>query len=415
MMPDFDSRLRDYAEIIVRVGLNLQRGQRLLLAEPYELQGVARSTAPLVDAVKSAAMRAGCPEVEIIWGDADRLRKFAASKDWSGLARLVTDNADKMDEHVQNGDAVAFLLGSHPALMEGLPSRQVAQARNICGEHFGAIAQQLIHGATNWTAVPAPSPEWADAAFRELPAEQRLDALWDTVFASTRVTPAESVLPVAESAESRLAQSLAAWDAHLKALTQHRDALNAQRFRSIHFQGPGTDLIVTLPPEHLWCTACLRSKAGVDFVANLPTEEVFTLPHKDSAHGTARIARPVTFGGMIIDGIELEFAQGRIVNATARSGDSLLQRLITTDPGASRLGEIALTGMFGRGAEIVASTPPWASGRLLHHVLLDENASSHFALGEGYGFCLSRPNPDALNRSLIHVDLSLAATANLRK
>jgi len=414
MIPDFERRLRDYAEVIVRIGLNLQRGQRLLMAEPYELQGVARSALPLVEAVKAAAMTAGCAGVEIIWGDAARLREFAVKKDWTGLSRLATNNAGQMEAYVHNGDALLFLLGSHPTLMEGLPSRQVAQARNICGEDFGAIAHELVQGATNWTAVPAPSSGWADMAFPELAPEQRLDALWATVFAALRIKAARES-SAGDQSDTCLSQSISDWKTHLQALASHRDELNARRFRSIQFLGPGTDLIVAMPREHVWCTACLRSKTGIEFVANLPTEEVFTLPHKDSAHGTARIVRPITFGGAIIDGIELEFAQGRIVNATARTGDALLQRLITTDPGACRLGEIALTGDFIRNTEIGASAPPWASGRLLHHVLLDENASSHIALGEGYGFCLSLPNPDALNRSLIHVDLSLNATANLRK
>ena len=128
----------------------------------------------------------------------------------------------------------------------------------------------------------------------------------------------------------------------MKALEQRRDELNGQRFKSIRYEGPGTDLTVDLPREHLWCTASLRSKAGVRFVANLPTEEVFTLPHKDSARGKVRIARPITFGGAVIDGIELEFQRGRVINATARTGDLLLQRLLSTDPGACRLGEVAL-------------------------------------------------------------------------
>src|SRR4051794_31523919 len=114
MMSDFESRLRDYAEVIVRVGLNLQRGQRLLIAEPYELQGVARSAQPLVEALKTAASGIGSPEVEIIWGDAARLRGYAANKDWRQLARLATENADKMEAYVQNGDALLFLLGSQP-------------------------------------------------------------------------------------------------------------------------------------------------------------------------------------------------------------------------------------------------------------------------------------------------------------
>jgi aminopeptidase len=195
--------------------------------------------------------------------------------------------------------------------------------------------------------------------------------------------------------------------------------LNAQRFKSLTYQGEGTHLTVTLPPEHLWCTASLRTKTGVPFVANLPTEEVFTLPDKDSAHGTVRIARPITFGGSVIDGIELEFQRGRVVKASARTGDALLQRLLDTDAGACRLGEVALVDNEPEWAPVSPPSPiaggnTGGSPRLFHHALLDENACSHLALGEGYGFCLKSPNSAALNRSLIHVDLPVAAKANLR-
>jgi len=417
MMHNFTSQLRDYAEVIVHVGLNLQPGQRLLIAEPYELQGVARSAEVLVDAVKSAAMVAGSVPpagIEVIWGDAAGLRGFAERKDWRGLAQLADANAGKMENYVRNGDALLFLLGSHPSLMDGIPSKQVAQARNLCSEHFGPVAQQLVQGGTNWTAAPAPSTEWADVVFQDRLPPERLDALWETVFAAMRIEKYnDTEKSLAE--RSPTSATLEAWRRHLGDLTRRRDALNAQRYKSIHFQGAGTDLTVNLPRDHLWCTACLRSKGGIDFVANLPTEEVFTLPHKDSAHGHVRIARPVTFGGAVIDGIELEFNHGQVTRASAQRGDFLLQRLLATDPGAGRLGEIALAGNFS-GTEISsASTAQWAKDRLLHHVLLDENAASHIALGEGYGFCLREPNPDALNRSLIHVDLSVDATANLRR
>lgn len=349
MNPDFSYRLRDYAEVIVRVGLNLQPGQRLLIAEPYELQGVNRGAASLVEAIKTAALTTGSPTraIEVIWGDAAGLREFTIRKDWRGLARLVDTHAEIMADYVRNGDALLFLLGSHPALMDGIPSRQVAQARNLCSEHFGPIAQQLVQGATNWTAAPAPSTDWAEVVFQHLPARERLDALWSTVFEATRIGKYQAANLASD--QSLLPTTLRAWDEHLKTLSEQRDALNAHRFRAVHFQGDGTDLTVHLPPDHVWCTACLRSKAGIDFVANLPTEEVFTLPHKDSARGRVRIVRPVTFGGTVIDGIELEFQEGRVTRASAQRGDFLLQRLLATDPGASRLGEIALVGDFNDG------------------------------------------------------------------
>ncbi len=414
MTHEFNSRLRNYAEVIVRVGLNLQPGQRLLIAEPYELQGVARTAESLVEAIKIAALAAGCPSpsaIEVIWGDAARLRQMTEQKDWRDLAQLAGHNAEKMAGYIQRGDALLFLLGSNPTLMNGLPSKQVAQARNLCSEHFGPVAQQLVQGITNWTAAPAPSPEWADAVFADLAAPARLDALWATVFDAMRI---ERYADYSADA-SRITTTLTAWSTHLKTLERRRDELNAQRFKFLRFEGPGTDLTVNLPPEHQWCTAGLRTKNGINFVANLPTEEVFTLPHKDSAHGAVRIARPITFGGAIIDGIELEFTRGQVTRATAKRGDMLLQRLLATDPGAARLGEIALIGDFSGLPASGSSAPAWAGTRLLHHVLLDENAASHIALGEGYGFCLRSPDPDALNRSLIHVDLSVAATANLDK
>ncbi len=417
-MTHSEPRLAAYAAVIVQVGLNLQPGQRLLIAEPYELQGVSRSAEKLVAAVTNAALASGCPSpaaIEIIWGDPTRLREFAANKNWRGLTRLVADNATKMNDCVQRGDAILFLLGSQSGLMEGIPPQQVAEARAICSSYFGGIARQLMQGATNWTATPSPSPEWADLVYADLPPEQRMPALWAAVFDAIRMPPcdANSTAAVATLPPTGI---LTAWATHLRTLQKHRDDLNTQRFKSLHYQGEGTDLTVTLPAEHLWCTAHLRSKAGFSFVANLPTEEAFTLPHRDSAQGTVRVARPITFGGSVIDGIELEFARGCVVKATAKTGETLLHRLLETDAGACRLGEVALVGENLSRSEIPNEIlpPAWAKQRLFHHALLDENACSHIALGDSYGFCLSSPNPSALNHSLIHIDLPIAAKANLR-
>jgi aminopeptidase len=397
MLPDFAPRLRAFAEVIVRGGLNLQPGQRLLIAEPYELQGVARSAEVIVDAVRTAALEAGCPgpaAIEVIWGDGARLREFAEKKDWRGFARLVGTNAAAMQDYVRNGDALLFLQGSQPHLLDGIPTTQVAELRRISWEYFGPVAQQLMTGATNWTVAPAPSPAWANVVYADLRSEQRLAALWSEVFEACHVAPVLSAVPDGNPT----AQARAVWQAHLQALQKRRDDLNARQLTTLRYVGEGTDLTVALPPGHSWCTAQLTTGSGVSFVANLPTEEVFTLPHRDSSEGRVRVSRPIIYGGAAIEGIDLEFRRGRVVKATAKSNAPLLQQLLATDEGSARLGEVAL---------VLNETSLTRSGRLYHHALLDENASNHVALGEAYGFCLRAPDPAAMNRSLIHVDLPL--------
>lgn len=441
MPSDFEPRLAAFVEVIVRVGLNLQPGQRLLIAEPYELQGVARSAEMIVEAVRKAA----ATDVEVIWGDGAQLRQFAVNKDWRGFVRQVGANARRMQEFIENRDALLFLQGSQPRLLDGVPAEHTAELRRLGWEHFGPIAQQLVLGATNWTVAPAPAPAWAHAAYADLPSDQRFAALWDDVFEALRIPrwsatsgravenppgllcqgsgalakPKQPAIALA-TAGGRVPPEdspITVWQQHLTALRQQCDNLNAQRLRTLRYKGAGTDLTVALPPGHLWCTAQLATKSGLSFVANLPTEEVFTAPHRDSAEGTVQVARPISYGGAVIDGIELELKRGRVVTASARTGASLLTRLLETDEGAGQLGEVAVVGNARRSPPPEPGlsghkAPPanWQnSGRLFYHPLLDENAQSHIALGEAYGFCQRPPDPAALNRSLVHVDLPLAA------
>lgn len=385
MLPDFEPRLRAFAEVVIRVGLNLQPGQRLLIAEPYELQGVARSAEVIVEAV----VRAAQADVEIIWGDGPRLREFAVNKDWRGFVQLVSAHARRYQNHVENRDALLFLQSSQPSLLDGVPPESVAELRRIAWEHFGPVAQQLVQGATNWTAAPAPTPAWAAAAYADLPPDQRLAALWQEVFTATRINEPSP---------------MAAWQLHLRLLQQQCSRLNAQRLRHLRYKGDGTDLTVALPPGHVWCTAQLSTKSGLPFVANLPTEEIFTAPHRDSADGIVRVSRAISYSGAVIDGIELEFKRGQVVAGSARTGAGLLERLLDTDEGARRLGEVAI---------VPEQTSLGRAGRLFYHPLLDENAHSHVALGEAYSFCQRPPDRHALNRSLVHVDLPFDASVML--
>ncbi len=389
MSPASAALLQAYADVIVRVGLNLQPGQRLLVTDPYELQGVSRHAADLVAAVSAAARAGGARDVRVIWADEERLIQAARrGLGWLFRARL-NRHARLMRRHLDRGDALLFLQSSHPGLLAGVAAENVIRLRRHTSLLFGPAALRLAAAATNWTVAAAPTPAWADAAFPDLPVAERLPALWSAVFDACRVTPAHP---------------RQAWVAHLAALERRRDQLNARRPATLRIRGPGTDLALTLPAEHVWCTARLTTRAGRPFVANLPTEEIFTVPHKDSAEGIVRVARPVACGGAVLDGIDLEFHQGRVVRARARVGEELLHRLLATDSGAARLGEVAV---------VPVGTSIARTGRLFHHPLLDENACSHIALGEAYGFTLRTPDEAAFNRSLIHVDLPLDPAAEV--
>ncbi len=422
------------AEIIVRIGLNLQRGQRLLVTDPYELQGVARGAATLVAAVESAATAAGARSIEVIWGDGGRLRQMVANKDWRGLVALLGRHAALMHDHVQSHDALLFLQSSQPALLAGVPPASAGELRRLAWERFGPVAQALTGGATNWTVAPAPTPDWAGAVYPELPVGSRLQALWEDVLAAMRVSgwsaasgrapahPSGLSAIASATAEDRVppeADPLHAWVTRLSALSHRCDELNARQIRTVRFEGDGTDLTVKLAADHVWRTARLVTKSGLRFVANLPTEEIFTAPDKHSASGTIRVSRPVSHAGTVIEGTKLTFKRGRITEASAASGAGALEQLLATDDGACHLGEVALVpavaGLAEAGPDDVLNPPgsptppPTVPARHFFHPLLDENAANHVALGDAYAFTARRPDASWLNRSLIHLDLPLDA------
>ncbi len=394
-MTDFEARLRDYADAIVRVGVNLQPRQKLLVTDPYDQQGVARSAEVIVDAVRHAADAAGGGDIEVLWSPSAQIRAMAEADQRGAFDRLVEQNTSRLAHHLRRGGAFLFLTGSQPQLMEGVPAAHVAAQHEICWQHLGPIVQQLVHGATQWCIAPAPSPSWAAVTFADLPGEHRLAALWRSVFASVRAT-GEGGAP-------------ARWNEHLDQLTATAEKLNAARHAAVKFTGPGTDLSLALPAKHHWCTAMQMTTRGVRHVINLPTEEVFTAPDCHSAEGSVHVARPVCHAGTTIEGIELEFRRGRVIASSARTNADLLRELLATDGGAVRLGEVALLA-----SERGAPPPAWPATRsVFHHPLLDENAANHIALGEAYPFCHRGWWKRAMNRSLVHVDLPLDARATL--
>jgi aminopeptidase len=379
MATDPNPRLETLAGIVVRIGLNLQPGQPLLITDPYDLLGVHPEAQALAEAVRAAA---GTDTV-IVTAEPAGLRARFDQDDLRGYEAAVAHHTRRLHAHLARNGAFLFLTGSAPRLLAGVPADRLARFEAIKWAHLGPVIQMLVRGAGQWTLLPAPTSDWAAAA------GTGLAGLWNHLFAALRLDATD---PLAE------------WRLHLAGIGWQRDQFNAARHRCIRYTGSDIDLTLDLPRSHAWCTTQLSTLGGVAYVANLPTEEIFTAPHKASATGRLRVARPVIHGGTILDGIELEFRSGRVVRAGARSGEDYLLRLLTADRGAARIGEVAVVpGKDGL---------EWAR-RSHFHTLLDENSAHHIALGDAYRFCSRAWLPLAINSSQLHLDLPRDAEVEL--
>jgi aminopeptidase len=250
-----------------------------------------------------------------------------------------------------------------------------------------------VKNAMNWTVVTAPVDGWTDSVFPDLPPQSRKARLWDTLFDVCRTKEDDPVY---------------AWTSHVTELKARSDHLNQKRYSALELRAPGTNLRIGLPRGHVWKCARMTTQGGIEFTANIPTEEIFTIPHKDLTEGVVTTTIPRSLEGVFMEQITLTFSQGRVVKATARKGEESLRRLLETDEGIKHLGEVAL---------VPHSTPISNTGLVFHNVLIDENASNHIALGRAYRFSLE--NGEAMsdeefaeaggNDSLGHVDCMIGS------
>jgi aminopeptidase len=255
------------------------------------------------------------------------------------------------------------------------------------------VSEQIERNATNWLVLAAATPAWAARIFPEVAVTEQVDRLWESIFAMCRVDTPDPA---------------AAWRAHVADLVARRNYLNAKGYIALHYRGPGTDLTVGLPKRHLWDSASMPSQQGIEFIANVPTEEVFTLADRNRVEGTVTASRPLSYGGTLIDSFSVTFAAGRAVDVHAARGETVLRSLIDTDDGAGRLGEVAL---------VPHSSPISQTGRIFLNTLIDENAASHLAFGAAYRFSLQGAeslSDEAFaaaggNTSLVHVDFMIGS------
>jgi len=374
-------KLDRLAEVAVKVGLGLRPGQDLLLTAPA-------IALPLVRRIAVHAYKAGAGIVTPILSDEEmtlaRYRhghdnSFDRAANWlyEGMAKAFSDNTARL-----------AIVGDNPMLLSGEDPSKVARASKANSMAYQPALEKIVNFDTNWNIIAYPSLSWAKQVFPGDPEDVAVGKLADAIFAASRVDREDA---------------MDNWASHNAVLRERTNWLNGQRFRALQYSGPGTDLTIGLADGHEWEGGASVSKNGISCNANIPTEEVFTTPHCRRVYGHVVSSKPLSYQGTLIDNIAVRFEDGKIVDAKASRGAEVLNKVLDTDEGARRLGEVAL---------VPHSSPISQSGLLFFNTLFDENAASHIALGQCYSKCFvngAQLTPQQIaaqggNQSLIHID-----------
>ncbi len=374
-------KLDKLAEVAVKVGLRLEKGQDLLITAPI-------AALPLVRSITRHAYKAGAGLVTTFYNDEEAtLARYANAPDES-FDRAAGRLYEGMARAFEANTARLAIVGDNPLLLSGEDAAKVARANRANSTAYKPALEKITNFDINWNIVSYPSLSWARQVFPDLGEIEAQQALADAIFAASRVDGDDPI---------------GAWAAHNAALKERTIWLNGHRFHALHFTGPGTDLTVGLADGHEWMGGAAPAKNGVVCNPNIPTEEVFTTPHARRVSGHVSSTKPLSYQGTLIDDISVRFEGGRIVEAKASKGEDVLKKVLDTDEGARRLGEVAL---------VPHSSPISKSGLLFFNTLFDENAACHIALGQCYSKCFvdgASLSPEDIaarggNKSFIHID-----------
>jgi aminopeptidase len=371
-LPPLEERLDRYADLVVEVGNNIQPGQLVEVVGRVEHAPVARAMA-------RAAYRAGAAYVDVLYSDQHVRRAMienAAEEVLSWTPPWLLARARRFGD--ENAAVISLTGEPDTTVLADLPGERVGKARmlELAKENMRQINNQL----NNWCVVAAPNEGWAEQVF----GEPDLDRLWEAVWTCMRLDEDDPV---------------AAWESHVRRLEARVQALEEARFAALRFRGPGTDLTVGLLPESRWKGVESLTAQGLTYVANMPTEEVFTTPDGRATQGVVRSTRPLELYGQLIEGLVVTFENGRIVDVQADSGADVVRAQLTIDDGAPFLGEVALVD----GTSRIGKT-----GITFFETLFDENATCHVAYGGGYAEALSDPEAEGANLdSTVHTDFMI--------
>lgn len=354
-LPNFEDNLQKYAKLLVAKGLNVQPNDWVKVT-------IAVDQAPLARLITKEAYDLGAEKVIIKWSDDEITKQHYIYQPEEVLTDIPKYEIEESEDHVLNHRVCRLsILSNDPGLLNEVDPSKVAAFQKVAGKAFKAQRVATQNDDLKWTVAAAAGADWAKHVFPDLEtSEEQVDALWDQIFKTCRIYEDDPI---------------AAWDDHKETLKEKATKLNEYQFDALHYTAPGTDLKLGLPENHIWVSAESYDPNGVEFIANMPTEEVFTAPDTRKMDGVVRSTKPLSYAGTLIEGIEVHFEDGKIVDISAEKGDETIKKLVKDNDGATGLGEIAL---------VPDPSPISQSGITFFETLFDENASNHLAIGASY-------------------------------
>ncbi|WP_427339419.1 aminopeptidase [Caloranaerobacter sp. DY30410] len=377
--------LEKYARLVVKTGLNIQKGQILVITSPIECDSFARMVAKV-------AYQEGAKDVVINWVDElfSKIRYMHAPEEV--FEEFPQWKKEFYMYYMKQGAAFLRISASDPELMKDVNPERIAKEHKASSASLKEYRESLMSNKNVWCIVSVPTKAWAKKVFPELSEDDAVEKLWDAILKAVRVDTEDPI---------------ASWEEHKNNLKKSLEFLNSNKFKFLHFKNSlGTDLKIELPENHIWLGGSDYTPEGVEFIANMPTEEVFTLPKKTGVNGTVVSSKPLNYNGNLIENFTLTFKDGKIIDFKAEKGYESLKQLIETDEGSCYLGEVAL---------VPYDSPISKSNILFYNTLFDENASCHLAIGKAYPVCIkngenmSKEELEKLgvNDSLVHEDFMI--------
>ena len=384
---NLEKNLEKYAELAVKVGVNIQPGQTLLVRTPIEC-------APFVRKVVKKAYDLGAKEVHIEWSDEEcSLIKYlnAPEETFNEFPKWISD---QYVDIAKNGGAFLTIYAQNPDLLKDVDPKRVANAQKASAKALQEWRSYTLSDKSKWSIVSVPTVSWSKKVFPGVSEEEAVEKMWEAIFKCTRVDQEDPI---------------EAWNKHNKDLKTRMNFLNDSKFKKLYFKSSKTDITMELPEGHIWASGASKAPNGIDFNPNIPTEEVFTLPHKFGVNGVVASTKPLVYGGNVINNFTLTFKDGKIVDFTAEEGYETLSNLISTDEGSHYLGEVAL---------VPFKSPISDTNIVFYNTLYDENASCHFAIGTAYKSCIENgvniPEEEldkyGINFSMTHVDFMIGSS-----
>lgn len=386
-MTNFNNMLNEYAKLCVKVGINLQKGQPLVINSPVE-------GAEFVRLVAKHAYAAGAKQVHVNWNDEDLTKMKYENAPMEVFENFPKWYADGLEEFAEDGAGYLSIYSEDPELLKEIDPKKIAAHNKASSMALKGFRKYTMNNINSWCVVSIPTNGWAKRVFPEVSEEEAMKKLWDAIFKATRMD---------------LEDPVQAWENHVKNTEEKVKFLNEKNFYKLYYKSSnGTDLTVELPEGHIWAGGGDYNSKDVFFVANMPTEEVFTMPLKTGVNGVVYSTKPLNYGGNLIDNFQLTFENGKVVDFEAEEGYEVLKDLFALDEGAKHLGEVAL---------VPYDSPISNSNIIFLNTLFDENASCHFAFGKAYPTNIKggenmtdeELEKSGVNDSLTHVDFMVGS------